>query len=106
MSYEFSIVFETKEAMQEVMQRLKESQLVNCVSQNSVTLKDPKLASRSPYDIGFSSAEESQISVDLMFKTNAIYLALVQAIGATAYVCIGDCDEEVGLREIFKIRSL
>jgi hypothetical protein len=105
MSYEFSIVFETKEAMQKVMEGLKASQLVNFKSQNAVTLKDPQLVSSAPYDIGFSSGETSQLSVDLMFKTSAIYSTLVQAIGATPYVCLGDCDEEIGLQEIFKVRS-
>jgi hypothetical protein len=105
MSYEFSIEFQNEEAMEQVLQNLKSSQLVNFASQRSVTLKDPELASSAPYDVGFSLEDDATLSVHLLFKSRAIYWALIEAIGAADYVCKGDCDEETGLQEIFRIRS-
>jgi hypothetical protein len=105
MSYEFSIEFQSEQAMQQFVKNLMSSQLVNFASPRSVILKDPELASSAPYDMGFSLEESARLSVDLLFKSHAIYSVLIEAIGAADYVCKGDCDEEIGLQEIFRIRS-
>lgn len=102
MSYEFTIVFSTKSAVANTIFNLRNSQMVDYSASNSVTLKDSQLQSTAPYDIGFSWEIDCTLSVDLIFKSKAIYIELIKAIDSNTYQCFGDCDEETSLEDIFK----
>ena len=103
MSYELRIEFGSKVKRDDAVARLRKSPLVNHNSSMSLTLRDPQLKSKAPYDIGFSWDEDGcDLSADLLFKTDQIYQQLSAAFEAGSYRCIDDCDEVVTLEEVFR----
>lgn len=107
MSYEYRLVFDDPSRMRNVMRSLKSSDSFVEVEERGIFLKDQLLRSSAKYDARLILENDSSMWLEVNFKAVGLYELIIIALEGGVVRCYedGDWGNEVGLKEIFRIKS-
>jgi hypothetical protein len=70
----------------------------------AVLLKDATLGSTAEYDVGVLRIDAHSATIEILFKTQNLYLCLAAAVAGTPYQCVDETDDQVSLEDVFRVR--
>ncbi|MDL5601542.1 hypothetical protein PGC34_12190 [Pseudomonas kribbensis] len=108
MSYEYKVVFDDTTSASKVMKEIEDSDAcVRAQQPGDLYLKDQSLNSSADYDARVIYESESVLWLQVNFKSLSLYQTMLSALGDSDYRCLedGDDDEEVPLKEAFRIKG-
>ncbi|MDH0730573.1 hypothetical protein N5F23_20995 [Pseudomonas sichuanensis] len=107
MSYEYSLVFDDPSALQRVIERLRTSQAHVEEGEGVVCLKDQKQSTLAVYDVRFTRFESFSAWLEVNFSSLELYELFSTSLAGSNVRCFedGNLDDEVTLREAFRIKN-
>ncbi|WP_153787806.1 hypothetical protein [Pseudomonas sp. EMN2] len=107
MSYEYRLVFDDPAALQRVIERLRTSQTHVEESEGVVCLKDQKQSTLAVYDVRLTRLDSLSAWLEVNFRSLELYELFSTSLAGANVRCFedGDFDDEVTLREAFRIKN-
>jgi hypothetical protein len=107
MSYEYRLVFDDPSLMQNVVRTLKSSDSLVEDEEWGIFLKDQLLQSSAKYDVRLILENNSSIWLEVKSKAVGLYRLMMSALEGGVVRCYedGDLNDEVSLKEVFRIKA-
>ena len=88
--------------MTNALQRLRSLDISLKQDGDAVLLTDPSLNGTREYDVGIMQIEDQVLSVEINFKSRALYQGLASALKDLGFKITDESDEITTLEKIFK----
>ncbi|RQR42334.1 hypothetical protein DIE22_02060 [Burkholderia sp. Bp9142] len=107
MSYEYRLVFDDAASAQLVIDSLKSSDACVKAQAQEVCLKDRDLQTLAEYDARLTKESDRALRLEVNFRSPNLYNLVQGALSSRVVRCFedGDWDDEVTLKEAFRIKS-
>ncbi|MGU7773980.1 hypothetical protein ACV229_27845 [Burkholderia sp. MR1-5-21] len=107
MSYEYRLIFDNAASGQHVMDSLKSSDACVKVQAQEILLKGREMQALAEYDARLLKEGDLSLWMDVNFKSLNLYNLVQGALSGRVVGCFedGDLDDEVTLKEEFRIKK-
>lgn len=106
MSHEYKLVFGDTTSASKVMKKIKGSDAcIRAQQSGDLYLKDQSLNSSADYDARLIYESGSVLWLQVNFKSLNLYQTLLSALGDSDYRCLEEGDDEVPLKDAFRIKG-
>lgn len=107
MSYEYNLVFDGPAALQRVIEKLRTSQAYVGEGDGAIWLKDQKQSTLAVYDVRLTKLDSLSAWLEVNFRSLNLHELFDDSLAGANLRCFedGDFDDEMTLREAFRIKN-